>query len=139
MCGIYGTTIGYNKQELEAKLNRISFRGPDKMAVKQLESRNNRVSLGHNRLAIIDLDPRSNQPFVFQETIHIVFNGEIFNYLDIKSSLRGKGYSFNTTSDTEVICAAYMEYGEECVNYFNGMFAFVIYDVTKELLFGGTD
>lgn len=139
MCGIYGTTIRYKKQEVETKLNRISFRGPDKMGVSQLESDDNLVTLGHNRLAIIDLDPRSNQPFAYNENIHIVFNGEIYNYLDLKKSLGSKGYSFNTTSDTEVMCAAYMEYGEKCVDYFNGMFAFVIYDKKKQLLFGARD
>ena len=136
MCGIYGTTIRYKKQEVETKLNRISFRGPDKMGVSQLESDDNLVTLGHNRLAIIDLDPRSNQPFTYNDNIHIVFNGEIYNYLDLKKSLGSKGYSFNTTSDTEVMCAAYMEYGEKCVDYFNGMFAFVIYDKKTTIIWG---
>lgn len=139
MCGIYGTTIRYKKQEVETKLNRISFRGPDKMGVSQLESNDNLVTLGHNRLAIIDLDPRSNQPFTYGDNIHIVFNGEIYNYIDLKKSLGSKGYSFKTTSDTEVMCAAYMEYGEKCVDYFNGMFAFVIYDEKNQLLFGARD
>lgn len=139
MCGIYGTTIRYKKQEVETKLNRISFRGPDKMGVSQLESDDIVVTLGHNRLAIIDLDPRSNQPFTYNDNIHIVFNGEIYNYLDLKKSLGSKGYLFNTTSDTEVMCAAYMEYGEKCVDYFNGMFAFVIYDAKNQILFGSRD
>jgi asparagine synthase (glutamine-hydrolysing) len=68
-----------------------------------------------------------------------VFNGEIYNFKDIKNTLIEKGYQFNTTSDTEVICAAYLEYGENCVNYFNGMFAFVIYDQIKNIFFGARD
>src|SRR5690606_15980034 len=90
-------------------------------------------------LAILDLDARSNQPFTYNQALHIVFNGEIYNYLDIKATLLAKGHLFNTTSDTEVICAAYLEYGENCVDHFNGMFAFVIYDERKQLLFGARD
>ncbi|SDJ60705.1 asparagine synthase (glutamine-hydrolysing) [Pedobacter sp. ok626] len=134
MCGIYGSTIKYSDEIIKAKLARINFRGPDYSAFQQFEG----LVLGHNRLSIIDLDPRSNQPFSYQH-LKIVFNGEIYNYQDIKTNLQKKSYHFNTTSDTEVICAAYLEYGPDCVKQFNGMFAFTIYDSIKKELFGARD
>jgi asparagine synthase (glutamine-hydrolysing) len=139
MCGIYGSTIQYNEEQVKNKLKRTNFRGPDQMGWKFFESRNASIVFGHNRLSIIDLDPRSNQPFSYLDKIYIAFNGEIFNFKDIKKTLLAKGYSFNTTSDTEVMCAAYLEYGEDCVNHFNGMFAFVIYDEHKQQFFGARD
>jgi len=139
MCGIYGSTIAYKEAEIKAKLERISFRGPDKLDYKIYNSSIKPIIFGHDRLAIIDLDPRSNQPFTYLDSIHIVFNGEIYNFKNIKDKLAKKGYTFNTTSDTEVICAAYLEYGENCINYFNGMFTFVIYDEKQQQLFGARD
>ncbi|WP_339709543.1 asparagine synthase (glutamine-hydrolyzing) [uncultured Kriegella sp.] len=139
MCGIYGSTIAYSENQVREKLKRTSFRGPDKMGVRLFDDEKHPIRLGHNRLSIIDLDVRSDQPLSYQEKIHIVFNGEIFNFKSIKKELAHKGYEFKTTSDTEVICAAYLEYGQDCVNHFNGMFAFVIYDKVKKLLFGARD
>lgn len=139
MCGIYGSTIQYRDSEINDKLNRTAYRGPDKLGVRQFEEDNYSLILGHNRLAIIDLDARSNQPFSYNNLVEIVFNGEIYNFQNIKNELNKKGYVFNTTSDTEVLCAAYLEYGEECVNHLNGMFAFVIYDKEKQILFGSRD
>lgn len=135
MCGIYGTTIRYNKQQITEKLERTSYRGPDKMGIWIDDN----IIFGHNRLAIIDLDNRSNQPLHYNNRISIVFNGEIYNFQNLKASLSKKGYSFKTESDTEVICAAYLEYGKDCVTHFNGMFAFVIYDKVKNELFGARD
>lgn len=134
MCGIYGSTIKYGEDVIREKLNKASFRGPDFSAVYHCQD----VVLGHNRLAIIDLDSRSNQPFSY-EHLMIVFNGEIYNFLDLKADLQKKGYSFYTSSDTEVICAAYLEYGASCVQKFNGMFAFTIYDSRERVLFGARD
>lgn len=134
MCGIYGSTIRYSDEIIRAKLAVINFRGPD---YSHFIDTNN-IIMGHNRLSIIDLDPRSNQPFSYLH-LKIVFNGEIYNYQTIKASLEKAGYLFKTTSDTEVICAAYLEYGKECVKHFNGMFAFVIYDLVKNELFGARD
>jgi len=139
MCGIYGTTLNYAEKVIEAKLERMNFRGPDFTGVKSFSTHNSKLTFGHNRLAILDLDERSNQPFSYSAGIHIVFNGEIYNYMVIKETLLAKGHIFRTTSDTEVICAAYLEYGEKCVEHFNGMFAFVIYDEHKQLLFGARD
>jgi asparagine synthase (glutamine-hydrolysing) len=136
MCGIYGSTIPYKKDEIIAKLKRTNFRGPDKSDHRYYK--NESIIFGHNRLAIVDLDERSNQPFTYHN-IHIVFNGEIFNFKDIRNTLKSKGFEFRTESDTEVVCAAYLEYGEKCVDHFNGMFAFVIYDVDKNEFFGARD
>ena len=84
MCGIYGSTINYSKEQVKKKLERTNFRGPDKLDFKFLTSETNPVIFGHNRLSIIDLDPRSNQPFSYNEHCHIVFNGEIYNFKTIK-------------------------------------------------------
>lgn len=139
MCGIYGSTIVYSESQIEEKLRRTSFRGPDQTGCKFYKSDNYSIIFGHNRLSIIDLDARSNQPLSYLDHIEIVFNGEIYNFQDIKITLHKKGYTFQTTSDTEVICAAYLEYGENCVNHFNGMFSFVIYDKKKHQFFGARD
>ncbi len=139
MCGIYGTTLNYNEQQVKDKLKRTAFRGPDQMGWQFYKKDNRQVIFGHNRLSIIDLDPRSNQPFTYNNDIKIVFNGEIYNFKNIKENLIKKGYTFTTTSDTEVMCAAYLEYGEDCVNHFNGMFSFVIYDIKNNLFFGARD
>ncbi|WP_411032157.1 asparagine synthase (glutamine-hydrolyzing) [Spongiimicrobium sp. 3-5] len=139
MCGIYGTTIRYEEHQIEAKLKRTSFRGPDKLDWKTIPNPNGQVTLGHNRLAIIDLDPRSNQPFNYEDQVEVVFNGEIYNFKEVRKTLEADGYTFRTSSDTEVLCAAYLKYGEACVEHLNGMFAFVIYDQKKQQLFGARD
>lgn len=137
MCGIYGTTIPYHLEQVKQKLERTSFRGPDRLQYDYMDD-SNTVIFGHNRLAIIDLDPRSNQPFNY-EHLGLVFNGEIYNFKALKKELINDGYTFRTESDTEVICALYLKYGESCVEHLNGMFAFVIYDSQKQLLFGARD
>lgn len=134
MCGIYGSTIPYSDLVVHQKMSKIKFRGPEFTGLRRFEN----VVLAHNRLAIIDLDSRSNQPLSYLH-LHIVFNGEIYNYKDIKKDLEQKNYHFRTNSDTEVICAAYLEYGSECVQKFNGMFAFVIYDTKSNEFFGARD
>lgn len=134
MCGIYGSTVYYNDDTVRAKLASVNFRGPDHSGFEHVGS----VILGHNRLAIVDLDPRSNQPFTYKH-LKVVFNGEIYNYQHLKCKLRKSGYEFYTDSDTEVLAAAYLEYGAHCVDYFNGMFAFVIYDTKEQKFFGARD
>ncbi|MFO7914707.1 MAG: asparagine synthase (glutamine-hydrolyzing) [Candidatus Krumholzibacteriales bacterium] len=135
MCGIYGSTKYYQDNIIEQKLDLMRSRGPDYRGWRSLDGG---VTLGHTRLAIIDPDPRSNQPFSYRG-ISIVFNGEIYNFREIRKELKGAGYSFRTESDTEVICAAYLEYGQDCVRRFNGMFAFVIFDSNSNHLFGARD
>jgi asparagine synthase (glutamine-hydrolysing) len=139
MCGIYGSTIYYSQEQVHKKLERTSFRGPDKLGFKFLGTEQKSIIFGHNRLSIIDLDARSDQPFSYNKECHIVFNGEIYNFKSLKEDLAKKGHEFTTTSDTEVICAAYLEYGEDCITKLNGMFALVIYDAKKQLLFGARD
>ena len=134
MCGIFGSTFEYSDTLIRAKLERIKFRGPDNVSFQKQDG----VTLGHTRLSIIDLDYRSNQPFNYAH-LRIVFNGEIYNYQYLKNKLIKEGYNFTTLSDTEVICAAYLAYGANCVNHFNGMFAFVIYDVINNTFFGARD
>jgi asparagine synthase (glutamine-hydrolysing) len=139
MCGIYGTTINYPEKIIWEKLNRFSFRGPDQQGIERYHIQDGQLIFGHNRLSIVDLDIRSKQPFSYLNQVHVVFNGEIYNFKDIREALIKKGYTFKTESDTEVLCASYLEYGFDCVKHFNGMFAFVIYDVKKQLLFGARD
>jgi len=134
MCGIYGATIPHSDAIVDQKMKRIKFRGPEYTGVRRFDN----IVFAHNRLAIIDIDSRSNQPFSYLH-LHIVFNGEIYNYKDIRKDLEQKKYHFQTNSDTEVICAAYLEYGSACLQMFNGMFAFVIYDTKNNELFGARD
>ncbi len=137
MCGIYGSfNKHYSDQTVKQKLTTIAHRGPD---ASQFVRYPNSLVLGHNRLSIVDLAERSNQPFTYQHTVHIIFNGEIYNFLELKNQLYTEGYQFSTTSDTEVVCAAYLAYGARCVEHFNGMFAFVLYDEKQQKLFGGRD
>ena len=135
MCGIYGATKQYDAPVIEKKISLMKSRGPDFQDFKILDKK---IILGHTRLSIIDLDPRANQPFQYHH-LSISFNGEIYNFLELKDDLIKKGYNFGTSSDTEVICASYLEYGDKCVEQFNGMFAFVIYDSKKNILFGARD
>lgn len=133
MCGILGVI---SKKEIKnfrseyfdpinRALDQMEYRGPDNKGI-WLE---NGICLGHRRLSIIDLSTDSNQPFKSTcERYVIVFNGEIFNYQELKSDLIQLGHSFRTESDTEVILAAYNQYGQEFCRYFRGMFAIVIYD-----------
>ncbi len=96
--------------------------------------------LAHRRLSIIDITATGHQPLCNSaKTLWIVFNGEIYNYIELREELMKKGHIFHTSSDTEVISAAYSEWGYECVNHFNGMWAFVIYDTNKKQLFASRD
>ena len=137
MCGIYGSfNKTYSEDTIKQKLKTMAHRGPD---ASQFVQYPNGLTLGQNRLAVVDLDERSNQPFTYNKFIHIIFNGEIYNFQDLRKQLRTEGYVFSTTSDTEVVCAAYLAYSERCVEQFNGMFAFVLYDEKQQKLFGGRD
>jgi asparagine synthase (glutamine-hydrolysing) len=96
--------------------------------------------LGHRRLSIIDPTPAGHQPMANDDSsIWIIFNGEIYNYIEIREELKVKGYNFKTSCDTEVIIKAYEEWDFECLHKFNGMWAFVIYDSRKNILFGARD
>ncbi|CAL2088385.1 Asparagine synthetase (glutamine-hydrolyzing) [Tenacibaculum sp. 190524A02b] len=134
MCGIYMTNLPFKEEEIKSKLNKIKYRGPDYIGV--LKKKN--ISLGHLRLSILDLDERSHQPYVYKH-LSLVFNGEIYNFLDVKRELINLGYSFNTTSDTEVLLKGYDAWGQDILNKINGMFAFAILDDDKEEIFCGRD
>ena len=139
MCGIFGTTRNYAQDVVKHKLELMKFRGPNFTGVKEfMISSESKLTLGHVRLSILDLDARSNQPFDFNSNISIVFNGEVYNYKELTTQYLSNVF-LRTTSDTEVICAMYEKYGIDCVKYFDGMFAFVIYDRTKNILFGARD
>src|ERR1043165_1369254 len=104
-------------------LDCITHRGPEASNIYT----DNIVALGHNRLKIIDLSDEANQPFEYQDVV-IVFNGEVYNYIEVREELRKKGFEFRTQSDTEVVCAAYKAWGENCVKYFMGMWSFALWD-----------
>ncbi len=140
MCGIAGfidpslNNKGQADSLLEKMLETIAYRGPDARG-KWVDMP---VALGHNRLSIIDLSEGGNQPMHFDDYV-IVFNGEMYNYLEVKAELTKKGYQFKSNSDTEVILAAYKEYGDACVGYFVGMWALVIYTKSTGRLFASRD
>ena len=140
MCGIAGY-IGQNKisqARISGSLQKMQNRGPDHQDFLHLQSGKTQVYLLHSRLSIIDLDGRSNQPFSF-EGCHITFNGEIYNYIELRNLLIQHGHSFDTDSDTEVLLKCYIQFGENCVNYLNGMWAFAIWDERKRNIFISRD
>jgi asparagine synthase (glutamine-hydrolysing) len=146
MCGINGyvslkSEISNDSFEIvRSKVNQMNLltahRGPDSDGIFSKGS----ICFGFRRLSILDLSDEANQPMVSPdgETV-IVFNGEIYNYIEIRKDLVSKGYSFKTHSDTEVIINSYIEYGFDCVKRFNGMWAFAIYDFRKKVLFCSRD
>ncbi len=139
MCGIFGTTRCYERSIIKKKLELMNFRGPDHTGMEVIRTQDGEtLTLGHVRLSIIDLDSRSNQPFVYTDDISIVFNGEVYNFLELKKQYL-RDVTLRTESDTEVICAMYEKYGLDSVKLFNGMFAFVIYDRRKNLMVGARD
>jgi len=139
MCGINGV---YNYSDLSSALenvelmNKVSIhRGPDFSAVYNDDI----VVFGHNRLSIIDLKKEANQPFLsFDKNLALVFNGEIYNFKELKEELKDN-YQFLTNSDTEVLLAAYLKWGEKFVSKLNGMFAFAIWDKSKDQFILGRD
>ena len=139
MCGIFGTTRCYERSIIKKKLELMNFRGPDHTGMEVIRTQDGEtLTLGHVRLSIIDLDSRSNQPFVYTDDISIVFNGEVYNFLELKKQYLCD-VTLRTESDTEVICAMYEKYGLDSVKLFNGMFAFVIYDRRKNIMVGARD
>lgn len=115
----------------------IAHRGPDGEGFWMSPS--SCIGLGHRRLSIIDLSDKAAQPMHYLNRYSIVHNGEIYNYIELRTELIRKGYRFNTGSDTEVILAAYDYYKQECVQYFDGMFAFAIWDEKEKTLFCARD
>lgn len=141
MCGISGFVDYSKKTSLPVleKMNRaLAHRGPDGEGYAIYENDRAMVGLGHRRLSIIDLTDGGSQPQSFGH-LHITFNGEIYNYAEIKSDLEKIGHTFQSHSDTEVILHAYHEWGNDALQRFIGMFAFVIYDDIKHKLFACRD
>jgi asparagine synthase (glutamine-hydrolysing) len=140
MCGITGVYNQYEKKQLEQQtllqmLAMIRHRGPDGFGVYQDED----VSLGSARLSIIDISG-GDQPISNEDgTVWIVFNGEIFNYVELRPPLEAKGHHFSTHCDTEVIVHLYEDYGPDCLKYLNGQFALAIWDVNRRRLFLARD
>ena len=140
MCGIAGYIgkKGLNENLVSKCFDLMKKRGPDnfgKFTSKKIPLRN--IFL-HSRLSIIDLNKKSNQPFSYKNRT-IIFNGEIYNYLEIKKELEILGHKFLTNSDTEVLLRSYIQYGEECVNKFNGMWSFLIIDEERGKIFASRD
>ena len=132
MCGISGI-ISFKKKIINSEniLNLMKSRGPDAQGQLKKVISDSHINLFASRLKIIDLDNRSNQPFKFRNT-WISFNGEIYNYLEIRKKLESLGKKFYTTSDIEVAIQAYNYWGEKCFEKFDGMWAICILDVDKK-------
>lgn len=158
MCGISGILSLSNRLDINSIIrmtNIIDHRGPDGFgymgysttdnSFEIFETKNSHESsynllFGHRRLSIIDLSKSGSQPMSYADNRYcITYNGEIYNYLEIKKRLQGLGYLFRSQTDTEVILAAYEEWGRDCLKYFNGMFAFALLDKTSKKLFCARD
>jgi len=139
MCGIAGAfSIGRSNKwqnTIEKIVNSQYRRGPDHQAIECIQSDLTTLILGHNRLSIIDLSSDANQPMWSSDRYHcVVFNGEIYNYLELRAELTSLGHRFSTRSDTEVIIEAFKEWGMSAIERFNGMFALALFDVQKQML-----
>ncbi|MGA2934833.1 MAG: asparagine synthase (glutamine-hydrolyzing) [Methanomicrobiales archaeon] len=140
MCGIAGqvsvTGARADEQLLAAMSARIRHRGPDGEGIYL----DGPVGLAHRRLAIIDLTDTAKQPMTNEDgTLWLVFNGEIYNFIELREELAGKGHTFRSDGDTEVILHAYEEWGRECLSRLNGMWAFALWDSRKQELFCARD
>ena len=136
MCGITGfiTTkdLPDSGSVIRAMTDAIKHRGPDGEGYFL----DGNIAIGHRRLSIIDLTETGNQPMFSEDSRYVIsYNGEVYNFRELRTELKQLGYSFFSSTDTEVVLKAYIEWGEKCVNRFNGMFACVIYDKHKKTLF----
>jgi asparagine synthase (glutamine-hydrolysing) len=141
MCGIAGiiqtNPSGFSKEHLQKMTDALAHRGPDGEGFWQ--HADNISLLGHRRLSILDLSATGAQPMHYLDRYVVIHNGEIYNYIELKAALQKKGYSFKSNTDTEVIAAAYDCWKEECVQQFDGMFAFAIWDEKEKMLFAARD
>jgi asparagine synthase (glutamine-hydrolysing) len=139
MCGICGIVALGRPAEVEtveAMARELDHRGPDGPGSFAAED----VALGFRRLAIIDLSEAGDQPFVSEDgSLRLVHNGEVYNYRELRRELEAHGHRFRSATDTEVILAAYREWGERCVERFNGMWAFALWDGARRRLFASRD
>ncbi len=164
ICGLFNTSSDANVSTLHSMANLLRHRGPDDEGYIAVSTRDGVVtSLGgadsqlplpdvahfdggadlffaHRRLSIIDLSPAGHQPMSSNDgALWTTYNGELYNYIDLRAELEKHGHVFRTRTDTEVLLAAYSEWGEECLDRFDGMWAFVLYDKRRNLLFGSRD
>ena len=140
MCGIAGF-IGkkeISEENISRTLDLMKNRGPDHRDHISFNDGNSRVVLLHSRLSIIDLDRRADQPFTIGDYT-IVYNGEIYNYVELRQQLKNRGVEFKTLSDTEVLLQCYILFGENCVKYLEGMWSFAIHDRKNKKLFLSRD
>lgn len=136
MCGIFGYIGNIHEQIAARCLHTLTHRGPDGYGLWHQDN----ITLGHRRLSILDLSESGRQPMSYANGRYwITFNGEIYNFIEIRSELKKKGYTFESDSDTEVILAAYIEWGPDCCLKFNGMWAFAIWDDVEKRLFLSRD
>src|SRR5207244_2311439 len=137
VCGIAGLISQHrvpDRQPLTAGCDAMAHRGPDDSG--EWWSQDGRVGLGHRRLSIIDLSPGGHQPMVDPSgRLVVVFNGEIYNFQSLRSQLEGLGHVFRSASDTEVILAAYRQWGQACLARLHGMFAFALFDADQQVVF----
>lgn len=137
MCGIW-FSVGFPPDP--DSLDLVAHRGPDGRGWQVFHSRCGPVALGHRRLAIIDISDAALQPMSYANGhFWLVYNGEIYNYVELRLELEGLGYVFTTHSDSEVLLASYAQWGEACLDRFIGMFAFVIYDSKNQTFFAARD
>lgn len=132
MCGIFGV-VGRRlptDEDFLSSLKTIQHRGPDNLSMRRIE---NELIFGHARLSIIDLSNASNQPFVTDRS-HLVYNGEIYNYREVREELRKLGCVFTTSGDTEVVVRAFEQWGDACFQKLHGMFAIALYDLQSKTL-----
>ena len=141
MCGIaaiIGENRRYNYKELVRDMTDVIYhRGPD--CEGHVSLCDNRILLGHRRLSILDLSSLGKQPMSYLDRYWITYNGEIYNYMELKKELKEKGYIFNTNTDTEMIMAAYDCWGNDCLYKFNGMWSFILVDLQKQNVFIARD
>ena len=140
MCGIAGIIQPYPRftlDEVKKMTDAIAHRGPDGEGFWKNATAS--CILGHRRMAIIDLSAAAAQPLHYRQRYSIVYNGEIYNYIELRKELQNEGYLFHTQGDTEIILAAYDHWEEDCVDHFDGMFAFAIWDEQEKELFAARD
>ena len=138
MCGIFGMVVPHGEKIEKSLVHRATdslfHRGPDYGGYFIKDN----IALGNRRLAILDLSQKGDQPMHYKY-LTITYNGELYNYKEIRELLIKEGHIFNTNTDTEVVLAAYAEWGKACVQRFNGMWAFAIFDALKQQVFCSRD
>ncbi len=140
MCGILaylgGTALPIDHPAIQS----VAHRGPDDQGAEDFPVGDRTLTLGHRRLSILDLSPAGRQPMSYGNARYwIVYNGEVYNYLELRRELEATGHRFQSRTDTEVVLAAYAQWGEACLDRFNGMFAFVLFDARDQKLFLARD